>query len=836
MSGLLQDLRYGLRQLVRSPGFTAVAVLTLGLGIGANVAIFSLFEQLLLRPPPVHEPERLVNLGAPGPKPGAISCGQAGDCDQVFSFPMFRDLSDVDAPLTGLAGHVAFWASLSTRDQTLIGEGLFVSGRYFEVLGLAPALGRLIGPDDDRVPGDHPQVVLNHSFWTTHLGADPSVLDRTMVVNGQPLTIVGVAPAGFDGITTGIRPQIFVPLSMRAALTPAPSGIFEDRRSYWLYVFGRLAPGATLEQARQALDRSYEPILREVEAPLQLGMSEPTMERFLDRRLTVEDGRRGQTLMHEEATPPLALLLAITGIVLLITCANVANLLLVRAAARQQELAVRTALGAGRFRLVRQLFAEAGLLALFGGVVSLVAARWTLAALGTFLPPEALAFIELELSGVTLAVAAVLALGTALLFGLVPSIQAARAGFGLTLRGGAGQTGGRGGAHFRAGLVCAQIALSTALLISAGLFARSLLNVQGVDLGLDVENVIAFDVSPGMAGYDPESSRRFFGQLAEVIQPIPGVLAVSQAQTPILRRSSWSDDVRVEGFDAGPDTDVNAARNGVGAGYFRTLGIPLLAGREFTEADAESAAGVVIVNEAFTRKFDLDPLEAVGMRMALGRAAVDLDLEIVGVVRDASYAEVRADPPPTFFTPWRQGSAGTLTFYVRTGSDPAPVLSAVPGIVRGLDRDIPVASLTTMEGQVRENIFLDRMIGGLTTGFAALASLLAGVGLFGVVSYTVAQRTREIGIRMALGAGAARVRRLVLGQVGWMTLVGGVVGVVAALGLGRAARSLLFEVEAHDPWSLLGGVILLSAVALAAGYLPARRAARVDPMVALRGE
>ena len=831
-------VRLAFRTLFRTPFLTTVAVLSLALGIGANAAIFSLFDQFLLRSIPVQEPDRLVNLGAPGPKPGSQSCGSAGDCDEVFSYAMFRDLEAGETGLSGVAGHRDFGANLSLDGNTVNGSGLLVSGSYFPVLGLQPALGRLLGPEDDQNVGEHFVVVLSHEYWQNDLGGDPGVLNRTMVVNGQPLTVVGVAPAGFKGTTLGSEPDIFVPLSMRQVMQPLFDG-FENRRVYWVYVLGRLAPGVSLEQADATLNTLYSGIVNDVEAPLQDGMSAATMERFRSKRATLEPGNRGQSSMQGEADTPLTLLLSITGLVLLIACANVANLLMARGVRRGPEMAIRGSLGARRGQLLRQLLTEALLLAFLGGAASLLVAYWTLKAMGAMMPPEAAGMLQLALEPRIFLFTALVALGTGILFGLYPALHATRTDLAAIVKSDNGQTGGsRKAVRFRGILVTGQIALSMTLLVVAGLFLKSLVNVSRVELGIEEEGLLTFAVSPALNGYEPVRSAELFRRVSEELAAVPGVTGVSSSLVPILSGNSWGTDVRVEGWETGPDIDSNSRFNAVGSGYFSTLGMPLLAGREFTETDAPGTPRVAVVNEAFTRKFNLDGARAVGRWMdSEGGEGDALGIQIVGVVQDAKYNDVKSEVPPLFFVPAQQDTTlGGLNFYVRTAGDPSPVLSAIPEVVRSLDPNLPVEGLQRLETQIKENVFVDRLITTFASAFAMLATLLAAVGLYGVLAYTVAQRTREIGLRMALGAGGRTVRRMVLGQVTRMAVIGGVVGGVAALFLGRTAGSLLYGIEGHDPYVVILAALVLAGVAMGAGYIPARRAAKVHPMEALRYE
>ena len=829
-------LKHAFRTLFKTPFVTAVAIISLALGIGANAAIFSLFEQMLLRPLPVREPRQLVNLSAPGPKPGSQSCNQAGDCDLVFSYSMFRDLEAKQSVFTGIAAHVLFGANLAFRKQTLNGDGVLVSGSYFPVLGIRPALGRLLGPADDQTIGANFVAVLSHDYWQTHLGGDPTVLNQTIIINGQHMTIVGVTPPGFEGTTLGARPHVFVPVTMRGLLNPRFNS-FDNRRSYWAYVFARLKPGVTLDQAKVGLNAIYKPIDNDVEAPLQQGMSEQTMGRFKAREVLVEDGQQGQSSVHEEASTPLKLLFAITGIVLLIACANIANLLLARGANRSMEMAVRLSLGARRWQIVRQLLVESVLLAILGGAMSLLVAKWTLGLMQSIMPPDAAATIHTELRPSVVAFAVVLSIGTGLIFGMFPALHSTRNDLISTMRANTGQlSGARAASRFRTSLVTVQIALSMALLVSAGLFIKSLVNISRVDLGIQTENVVTFGISPELNGYTPARSAQLFTRVEEEMAAIPGVTGVSSALVPLLAGSNWGSDVQVEGFKSGPDIDSNSRFNMVGPGYFKTLGVPLISGREFTSADVAGAPKVAVVNEAFAKKFNLGR-DAVGKRISSGGRDEALDVMIVGLARDAKYSDVKDEVPPVFFRPYKQDTTvGGITFYARTALEPEPLVRTATTVVSRLDPDLPLEDLKTLPQQVRENVFLDRMISTLSAAFAALATLLAAVGLYGVLAYTVAQRTREIGVRMALGADGGRVRMMVLRQVGLMTLIGGVIGIAGALALGKAASSLLFGLEGHDPIVVVTAAAALTLVAFIAGYIPARRASKVNPMQALRYE
>jgi predicted permease len=828
------NLKFAFRLLFKTPFVTSVAIASLALGIGANTAIFSLFNQLMLRPLPVVDPDRLVNLGAPGPNPGSQSCGLAGGCDVIFSYPMFRDLEREQTPFTGIAAHVVVDANLAARNHTESAEALMVSGSYFQVLGLNPVIGRLIGQDDDQAPGASRVAVLSYDYWTNTFGGDPAVLNQSVIVNGESMTIIGVAPRGFTGTTIGSRPSVFVPITMRAVLIPGWKG-FENRRSYWIYLFARLKPGLSIDKASAAINVPYHAILNNVEAPLQQGMSAPTMAKFRAKVLALTPGLQGQSTVGKNAKGPLTFLLAITAFVLLIACANIANLLLVRGASRAGEMAVRMSIGGSRTQMVMQLLVESCILGLVGGIVSLGVARATLGAMAHLLPDFAAQTFDVHLDGTVILFTASLAIGTAIVFGLFPAIHATRPDLIAGLRASTGQPGGgRAAARWRTTLATAQIALSMALLGAAGLFARSLANISRTDLGVKIDRVVTFGLSPSRNGYAYPRTLQLMQRVEDRLRHEPGVTAVTSSQVPLLANSNWGNDVDVEGFAAGPDVDNNSRRNMVSPGYFSTLGVRVITGREFTDADLLGAPKVAIVNQAFARKFNLGA-NPVGKRM--DESNKKYDIEIVGLVRDAKYSDVKDQIPPVYFTPIAQDSGiGSASFYVRTSLDPRRMVATIPKVIAAIDPNLPVEELRTMPEQVRQNIYLDRFISIFSGAFAGLATILAAIGLYGVLAYTVAQRTREIGVRMALGAAPWRVRSMVLGQVGVMTLIGAVIGVGAAVALGRLAQAQLYQMQGYDPVALSLAVVTLAAVAFVAGLVPAVRASRIEPTRALRYE
>ncbi|MCC6318744.1 MAG: ABC transporter permease [Gemmatimonadaceae bacterium] len=829
----MRDLRFAVRTLLRTPFVTAVALLSIALGIGANAAIFSLFDQMLLRPLPVHAPDELVNLSLPGPIQGSDSCNQSGGCDIIFSYPMFRDIEARQEVLSGVAGHRFFGVSLVVGNAPMTGEGSWVTGSYFSTLGLQPALGRLLTPADNEPGADNMVAVLSHGFWIDKLGGRPNVLGEALRVNGRTYTVVGVGPAGFDGTTLGSRALLFIPMQSRVWV--GDHNGLTDRRDYWVYMFGRLKPGVSIAAARAGLDRVITPILTDVEAPLQEDWSAATMARFKGKRMVVEPGARGQSDIHGEARTPLTLLLGITGVVLLIACANIANLLLARGANRATEMGVRLALGAGRRQLVRQLLIESLLLSTVGAVLSLLVAFWTLRGIGALLPADSTGALRLDLQWPMVAFTGVLAVVTGLLFGLFPALNSTRADLISSIRAGAGQiAGGRVAARFRTGLVVMQIALSMALLASAGLFLKSLANVSRVELGMNVDDIVTFGVSPLRVGYDTLRAKALYARIEEELAAQPGVTAVTSGLVPLLANSSWGNNVIAQGFECLPDIDCNSRYNAVGAGYFGKMGVTLRSGRDFTLADGYGSPPVAVVNQAFIEKFRLGK-DAVGKFIGRGSQGDSLNIQIVGVVPDVKYNDVKREAQPVFYLPWaQQGILGQLYFYLRTDFPPSQLVGALPAMMARIDPTLPVEDLRTMRQQVRENVFLDRMISILSASFALLATLLAAVGLYGVLAYSFAQRTREIGVRMALGADRGTVQRMVLRQVGLLTACGAVLGMLGAFGLGRAAGALLFGLESHDPAVFALSLVVLTAVSFSAGWAPALRASRTLPMHALR--
>ncbi len=828
--GLRHDLRDALRGIAKAPGFSAVVIVTLALGIGANVAIFTLFDQILLRRLPVERPEELVLLDGPGPFMGRT------ENDHTFSYPMYTDFRDGNEVFTGVLGRYRTSLTVTHGGEAELVRGELVTGNYFEVLGVQPAVGRPFGPDDDRTPGAHPVAILGHGYWQRRFGGDPLILNRTIGVNGHPMTVVGVAPAGFHGLGLDGAAEVFVPMTMKALMTPTWDDL-DNRRSRWLNVFARLAPGVTPEAAEASLQPLYRGVL-EAEADAMEGVSASFAERFVAKRLELLPGTQGMPEVREDAGGALSVLMGMVALVLLIACANVAGLLLARAQARQRDVALRVALGVGRARIVRQRLVESLVYSVAGGGLGLLLAYWGGDLLLELIPEDGGTMAISTVPDLrVVAFAAGVAVVTALIFGLAPALQTSKPALSPSLREGAGAVGGGvQHARFRRGAVTLQVALSAVLLTAALLFGRTLHNLRGVDPGFEIDQLMTLSLDPSLSGYDTPRSRALFERLREEIGALPGVRGVTLGASPLLADSVWQSTVAVEGYEAAEGEDLNPEVNAVGAGYFATLGVPLVAGREIADTDAAGAPRVAVVNQTFARYF-FGEENAVGRRFGFGRDE-GAPIEIVGVVRDSKTSELRGEIRRALWIPYLQDSdeQGGMTFYVRHAAGAGDLGPALRAAVRRVEPGIPVVDLKTMATQASESLFLERLAAILSTLFGALATLLAAVGLYGMMSYSVVRRTRELGIRIALGALRPKILWNVLREVAWVVGLGLALGLPAAYALGRLAGALLYGLSPADPWALAGTCVLLGGVALAAGSLPARRATRIDPIVALRSE
>ncbi len=870
---LTRDLRYAWRGLARSPLFTTVAVLSIALGIGANTAIFALVDEVLLRSLPVEDPEQLVIVGSPREHYGSNSGGSVGGYRDILSFPMYEDFRDnfvdpADSPplpratqplsnpaptpkvFSGMFGRLSVSLNVGANGESERVIGELVTGTYFKVLGVGAAAGRVIVPDDDKTRGDGFVAVLSYTYWHNRFGGDPRVIGSRISINNYPFTIIGVSQAGFDGLDIGTVPSIRVPMMLKAQMTPNWDDV-DNRRSRWVNVFARLKPGVTREQALAAMQPFFHGLLeQEVQMAAFSQTTAYTRERFLKGQLGLLSAAQGHASIRRQLETPLKLLFYIVGGVLLIACANVASLLIARASARQKEVAVRLALGASRGRIVGQLLVESVMLAAIGGIVGLAFAAWTTRFLIGFLPTTSTAHV---ITGAidyrVLIFNFALALLTGLLFGLAPALRSTKPNLAPTLKDQVGAVVG-GGVRLRQGLVVAQVTVSILLLIGAGLFIRSLRNLRLLDLGLRTDNLIAFNVSPSLSGYTPIRTKQFSKQLVERISAIPGVAAVAFAQMGLLEGNEWDSSMSVEGYEPKPGENMNPFCNAVSPGYFKTMGIPLLEGRDFDDRDVRYVAAdpnppptrlpsyqVAIVSESYARHYfgDRSP---IGRHIGFGtNPGTKTPIEIIGVVKDAKYTNVRDEIPRTVYFAFMENDyAGGSVMYVRASGQPDAAFSAIRQAMRQLDPNIPMYRARTLEAQIDQSLLNDRLVATLSSAFGVLATLLAVIGLYGVMAYTVARRTREIGVRVALGAVQSDVVWLVMREVLLLVGSGMALGLIAALALGRYVSSLLYDVGNADPLTIAIALGLLGAVAALAGYIPARRATRVNPVLALRYE
>lgn len=835
----MNNFRNALRQLIKQPWYSFLVVLMLALGIGATTAMFSMFHTILLKPLPVSDADRLVNLGAPGPKPGGNSCNIAGPCNLVFSYPMFRDLESKQDVLSGIAGHLSFYANLTTGNSTTMTAGMFVSGQYFHVLGLQPALGRLLSPHDDVITADSAVAVLSYNSWQRQFNGDAGVIGSNIIINGQTFTIVGVAPQGFSGTTLGRPANIFVPLTMYWHLTNyATPDITENRKLYWVYLFGRLKDGDTPEHASAGLNVLYSSILNEIEVPLNSDLTPQVLAQFRERKITMEPGSLGQSNVRINSRQPLILSLIITSLVLLIACINITGLLLARSTARTGEIAIRTSLGATRIQLVYQFLSEYALLGILGGILSIPVAVITLRSVIAMIPATiSVSSVSFSIDATAMLFAAGMSLITLLVFGLTPAFRGISNNPSMATRShAAGMIGGSGIQRSRRLLATVQIALSLVLLVLAGLCTKSLVKVVQEDLGSRVESIIAFTVSPGRNGYGTERILNLYQQIERQLLAEPAITDVATSAVRILNGDGWWLELSVEDFESRPDENTIVGSNYISPGFFDTFSVPLLAGRDFTSLDRDGSQRVAIVNEAFLKKFGFD-MDAIGKRLAIQASVSELDIEIIGVIADAKYSEVKGTVPAQVFLPRLQyPDLGRMTFYISTAFEPEIIMERIRPIVTGIDSNLPVEELLPMEQVIIENMFLERMMSVIAASFAGLAALLAAIGVYGILAYSVAQRTRELGLRLALGSTPAGLKRLILVQVGHMLMVGVPFGLIMAIVLGRGAESLLYGVTGYDPVVLILAIVLIGIVGLPAGLIPALAASRIDPMQALREE
>ena len=833
MTLVFKDIRFAVRGLLRSPLFSIVAILSLALGIGANTAIFTLIDQILLRKLPVRAPDELVMLYQQGAHNGS-NMGL-----RMHSYPIYQEFQQRAEPLAEVISRRLIEASVSVDNQTERLDAEMVSGNFFSMLGVRPAVGRLFSSEeDDRTFMGHPVAVLSYDYWVRRFARDPSVVGKKILVNSYPMTIVGVSAAGFAGIDPARSPQIRVPIQMKPVMSPAWGWVhMDDPRTRWVQVFARLKPGWTVKSAEAPLQALFMQIrANEMTLPGARDWSPYAREQFMKGRLRVESAAMGYSGLRNEFSTALLVLMSMVGLVLLIACANVANLLIARGFMRQKEIAVRLSLGASRGQLVRQMLVESLVLSCVGGLFGVAIAVALTQGLLAFVPSDGQPIMihavpDTRILAFTLGLTFV----TGVVFGLVPALRASRPDPWTTLKDTVGAIAGSGGSLFlRKGLVAAQVALSFLLLFGAGLFVRSLQNLKTADTGVSLDNLVTFQLSPALSGYETPRAMVFFEQLLDNLRALPGVKSASLAAVPILSGDEWDNSMSVEGHQAKDGENMQAFMNALSTGYFTTMGIPMLEGRDFNRTDAHDDATTAIVNRRFAEHF-FPGTSAIGKHIGNGTGPkAKLNIEIVGVVANALYEGPREGIRRQVYLPnWGKGG---VTYYVRTTESSSAAFGAIRSQVRKLDASMPVYQMKTLEGQLDETLRSDRLIALLAAGFGLLATVLASVGLYGVMAFVVARRRKELGIRLALGADPGGVIWLVMREVLLLLAIGLAIGIPSAMALGSFVASQLYGIQARDPFTATATLMLLTLVSAAAGLIPAHRASRIDPILALRYE
>lgn len=834
MNGLAQDVRCAVRQLRKTPAFAAVAILTLALGIGANTAIFILLDQALLRSLPVKEPDRLVLLRFSGADRGHVS--SRTDEAFYFSYPMYRDLRDRNSVFSGLVATDAAQVGVEWHNQPELVQAELVSGNYFDVLGVLPAAGRLLVASDDLGVNASPVAVLSFAYWQRRFGADRGIVGQTISINGSPFTVIGVAEQGFHSAVVGDTPGIFAPMMMKGEVMPGENDL-ENPRSRWLNIIGRLKPGLSTAQAEAGINPLWFAI-RSDELKLIESPSERFREAFLNKsHLFVLDGAKGMSPLRTGIRTPLLIVMGMVGLLALMACANVGSLLLVKAAGRIREMSVRYALGAKRSRIVRQLLSEGLLLAALGGLLGVLLAAESSKYLVRMLWSSVNGELPLSsnLDGRILLFNFLLATFTSLLFSLAPALQFWRPDVSHALK--QQLTTASGTLRFRRVSVGIQIGLSLLLLVGAGLFVRTLRNLKTLNVGFRTDHLLTFTLDPTLAGYASNQRAPLNRRVLETLEALPGIRSVAATTDPELADDNTGLNITIAGYKEKEDEDMSVELERVSPHYLSAMGMSLLAGRELSDEDHEGTRSVAVVNESFARHFFGSAQFAVGRYFGYGAGQVRTDIEIVGVVRDAKHTSVRERVLLTAFRPYLQEPEGRrLAFYARTTQPPETAESTIRSAMQQLDSKLVLDNFRTMQEQVDDSLSAERVITMLASSFAILAVFMAAVGLYGVLAYSTAQRTREIGLRMALGAARGSVTRMVLAEVLWLAGISTVIALPISLLLARSIRSQLFGVSSSDPLTLGLVTLIVTVVALVSAMIPARRAARVDPIVALRYE
>lgn len=832
----MRDVRYAWRSLRRSPIFFSMAVATLALGVGATSAIFSLFYQALLRELPVSQPEQLVVLHGTETLPGWTN---SDNFESVFSYPMYLHLRDSSSSvLAGLVARSSGRVDVMRKGQTNRAQLETVSGNFFQVLGVRAFAGRLLTPQEDTVRGGNAVAVLGYSYWAKNFG-NPDVVGTKALVNGHPIEIIGIAPPEFHGVHSGQNIDLYMPISMSGVTTPGFNG-WDDPGQHWLTLIGRVRPGVSVSRAQAALNPLFTSTLRDELGGLHV-RSAHARQRILAVHLQLHAAAAGLNELERQWRKPLMILIFAAGGLLLIACSNLASLLMVRGAARQREIAIRRSLGATRLQIVWQLVLESILLALLGGAVAICLSLALTRGILHMLPPDVTGgWVGTSLDWRVLAFTLALSVVCGLIFSVLPAWQVSVGGSTAALKEQSQQVAsGSAHARWRRALVVAQIAVCVVLLAGAGLFLKSLAKLMQHNPGFHAENLLTFTLDPDLDGYTNAQSLNLYSEIRDRLAESPGVTAVSFCEWGPYSNSDASTNVSVQGYQPTEDENMDAGTNPVAPGFFHALGVPLVAGREFTPGDRQGAAKAVVVNEAFVKRF-LHGRNPIGVHMSKG-SGVPLDLQIIGVVRNAQLGGLREVVKPFYFVPFLQVAnpaeeAMQAVFVVRTRRQDTALPSAIRRLVAGLNSALPVTNMEQMQIQIQNSVYQDRAVAMLTSASGLLALLLASLGLYGVLAYAVSRRTAEIGIRMALGAARGSIMSLVLREVLWMVVAGAAIGIVLGLALGRTISSQLFGVQSTDAVIFTGAVGALAVVAFVASAGPTLRAARIDPMRALRYE
>lgn len=837
LDSLKREAILAFRMLRRAPTVSVVAILSLGLGIGANTVVFTLMKQVVLDYLPVPEPETLVILHDQEPEGGhTYRTGMKSS----FSYPLYRDLNAATAHIfDGILAFRSIDVSVSGHESTETVAGGLVSGNFFQVLKVAPWRGRLFTSNDDQKPGAHPVVVLSYGLWQRSFGADPAIVNRAISVNKHSYVVVGVAPPQFYGIDVSQRADLFVPMAMKADVVPDTHPL-DDRLDHWASLIGRLKPGVSMRQAAAALSVIYPP-LRDQDLTLLKRFSDSFKREWLKKRIELSEGGRGYADLRDQLSNPLRILMAMVGIVLLITIVNVANLLVARGVSRQREMAIRLSVGAGKVALVRQLLTESVVLALLGGCLGITiaysATPTLLRALGFDLST---ASISARPDWHVMVFAAAITFIAGLIFGLLPAWQSTRPNVGSALKteGSFGHTGNVG--WLRRLLVVGQVALSLVLVTSAMLFVRSLQNLKNINVGFKTAQLLKFQVNPLQAGYSQARIKTFAEELRHRVEALPAVESAAVVTVPILQDTDEGGEVTIEGAPARSTLDggrYSYNGNSVSPEFFSTMKIPLLEGRQFLASDSLATSQVAIVNQTFAKRF-LPGRNPVGIHFGFGEGnAVKMTETIIGVVADSEHSTTRTKIQPFIYLPYlAENQLSSLTYYVRVRSNEQAVAPSILTLVRNLDPNLPVNQLSSITDLIDESLFVERSLGYLSIGFAALATLLAVVGLYGVMSYSVTSRYRELGIRMAIGATPDHVLAMVLRESAYLGVAGALCGIPFVIGSANYVRSSLYGVQPQDPAIWLAALALLIAVAVLAGFVPAWHAARIHPHSALRAD